>query len=113
MSCTKPWHCQVSVLRASIFTLLALQAGALRLLGGGISSRLFAVSQRYSISAAAQMPSFRAEMLWVIAYRGALLSASSERHMINLHRLISWLFPDRRPDWEQKREREFIQAANT
>lgn len=52
-------------------------------------------------------------MLWVIAYRGALLSASSERHMINLHRLISWLFPDRRPDWEQKREREFIQAANT
>ena len=54
----------------------------------------------------------RAEMLWVIAYRGALLSASSEHHMINLHRLISWLFPDRRPDWEQKREREFILAAN-
>lgn len=33
--------------------------------------------------------------------------------MINLHRLISWLFPDRRPDWEQKREREFIVAANS
>lgn len=33
--------------------------------------------------------------------------------MINLHRLISWMFPDRRPDWEQKREREFIQAANS
>ncbi|MBI6846238.1 hypothetical protein BTW15_20095 [Pseudomonas syringae pv. tomato] len=33
--------------------------------------------------------------------------------MINLHRLISWLFPDRRPDWEQKREREFIQVANS
>lgn len=33
--------------------------------------------------------------------------------MINLHRLISWLFPDRRPDREQKREREFIQAANS
>ncbi|MBB6154962.1 hypothetical protein HDC30_002185 [Pseudomonas sp. JAI115] len=33
--------------------------------------------------------------------------------MINLHRLISRLFPDRRPDWEQKREREFIQAANS
>ncbi|MDU8599979.1 hypothetical protein RYB69_02820 [Pseudomonas syringae] len=32
--------------------------------------------------------------------------------MINLHRLTSWLFPDRRPDWERKREREFIQAAN-
>ena len=32
--------------------------------------------------------------------------------MINLHRLISWLFPDRRSDWEQKREREFIVAAN-
>ncbi|BBN65690.1 hypothetical protein KUIN1_48800 [Pseudomonas sp. KUIN-1] len=32
--------------------------------------------------------------------------------MINLHRLISRLFPDRRPDWEQKREREFILAAN-
>lgn len=32
--------------------------------------------------------------------------------MINLHRFISWLFPNRRPDWEQKREREFIQAAN-
>lgn len=33
--------------------------------------------------------------------------------MINLHRLITRLFPDRRPDWEQKREREFIQAANS
>ncbi|SFP84170.1 hypothetical protein [Pseudomonas sp. NFPP28] len=33
--------------------------------------------------------------------------------MINLHRLITKLFPDRRPDWEQKREREFIQAANS
>ncbi|WP_017736678.1 hypothetical protein [Pseudomonas sp. CBZ-4] len=33
--------------------------------------------------------------------------------MINLHRLTSWLFPDRRPDWEQKREREFIVAANS
>ncbi|KPW68365.1 Uncharacterized protein ALO82_01745 [Pseudomonas syringae pv. broussonetiae] len=32
--------------------------------------------------------------------------------MINFHRLTSWLFPDRRPDWEQKREREFILAAN-
>ena len=33
--------------------------------------------------------------------------------MIYLHRLITRLFPDRRPDWEQKREREFIQAANS
>ncbi|PSL92040.1 hypothetical protein [Pseudomonas sp. R9.37] len=33
--------------------------------------------------------------------------------MINLHRLITRLFPDRRPDWEQKREREFILAANS
>jgi len=33
--------------------------------------------------------------------------------MINLHRLITRLFPDRRPDWEQKREREFIQAAKS
>ncbi|MBX8563135.1 hypothetical protein K5D44_00285 [Pseudomonas cichorii] len=32
--------------------------------------------------------------------------------MIDLYRLISWLFPDRRPDWEQRREREFIHAAN-
>ena len=32
--------------------------------------------------------------------------------MIYLHRLITRLFPDRRPDWEQKREREFIKAAN-
>ncbi|MDY1047584.1 hypothetical protein SOM55_12330 [Pseudomonas coleopterorum] len=32
--------------------------------------------------------------------------------MINLHRFTSWLFPDRRPVWEQKREREFILAAN-
>ncbi len=32
--------------------------------------------------------------------------------MINLDRFVAWLFPDRRPDWEQKREREFIQAAN-
>ena len=33
--------------------------------------------------------------------------------MIYLHRLITRLFPDRRPDWEQKREREFIRAANS
>ena len=33
--------------------------------------------------------------------------------MINLHRLINRLFPDRRPDLEQKREREFILAANS
>lgn len=33
--------------------------------------------------------------------------------MINLHRLINRLFPDRRPDWEQRREREFILAANS
>ena len=32
--------------------------------------------------------------------------------MIILHRLITRLFPDRRPDWEQKRERDFIVAAN-
>lgn len=33
--------------------------------------------------------------------------------MIYLHRLITRLFPDRRPDGEQKREREFIRAANS
>jgi hypothetical protein len=33
--------------------------------------------------------------------------------MIKLKRLASWLFPDRRPEWEQKREREFIRAANS
>ena len=32
--------------------------------------------------------------------------------MITLDRFVAWLFPDRRPDCEQKREREFIQAAN-
>lgn len=32
--------------------------------------------------------------------------------MINLYRLISWLFPDHRPEWEKAREREFIKAAN-
>ncbi len=32
--------------------------------------------------------------------------------MINLHRLITKLFPDRRPQREKKREREFIKAAN-
>lgn len=32
--------------------------------------------------------------------------------MINLYCLITRLFPDRRPDWEQKRERDFIVAAN-
>ena len=35
-----------------------------------------------------------------------------EPRMINLDRFVAWLFPDRRPDWEQKREREFILAAN-
>lgn len=33
--------------------------------------------------------------------------------MINFHRLINRLFPDRRSDWEQKRERDFILAANS
>lgn len=32
--------------------------------------------------------------------------------MIILDRFVAWLFPDRRPNCEQKREREFIQAAN-
>lgn len=33
--------------------------------------------------------------------------------MINLSRLTSRLFPDRRPEWERTREREFILAANS
>lgn len=33
--------------------------------------------------------------------------------MINLHRLINRLFPDRRPEWEKARERDFIAAANS
>ena len=33
--------------------------------------------------------------------------------MINLHRLITRLFPDRRPEREKAREREFILAANS
>ena len=32
--------------------------------------------------------------------------------MISVDRFVAWLFPDRRPDFEQKREREFIRAAN-
>ena len=32
--------------------------------------------------------------------------------MSNLQRLAAWLFPDRRPDWEKAREREFIAALN-
>ena len=32
--------------------------------------------------------------------------------MINLQRLTAWLFPDRRPDWEKARERNFITAVN-
>lgn len=32
--------------------------------------------------------------------------------MINFHDVITRLFPDRRPQREQKREREFIKAAN-
>ncbi|MEE4104490.1 hypothetical protein V2I78_10380 [Pseudomonas viridiflava] len=33
--------------------------------------------------------------------------------MIIFHRLVDWLFPDRRPEWEKAREREFILAANS
>lgn len=33
--------------------------------------------------------------------------------MINIQRLAAWLCPDRRPDWEKAREREFILAANS
>ena len=32
--------------------------------------------------------------------------------MINPQRLYAWLFPDRRPDWEKARERDFIAAVN-
>ena len=32
--------------------------------------------------------------------------------MINFQRLASWLLPDKRPDREKEREREFIRAAN-
>lgn len=32
--------------------------------------------------------------------------------MINLQRLNAWLFPDRRPEWEKMRDREFILAVN-
>lgn len=33
--------------------------------------------------------------------------------MIYFNRLVSWLFPDRRPEWEKQREREFIKAVNS
>lgn len=33
--------------------------------------------------------------------------------MTNLQRLAAWLFPDRRPEREKAREREFIRAANS
>lgn len=33
--------------------------------------------------------------------------------MITIQRLIAWLFPDRRPEREKAREREFILAANS
>lgn len=32
--------------------------------------------------------------------------------MIKLQRLNAWLFPDRRPEWEKARERDFITAVN-
>ncbi|BAN56633.1 MULTISPECIES: hypothetical protein [Pseudomonas] len=33
--------------------------------------------------------------------------------MIILDRLVVWLFPDRLPEWEKQREREFIKAVNS
>ncbi|WP_168772709.1 hypothetical protein [Pseudomonas atacamensis] len=33
--------------------------------------------------------------------------------MITVQRLTAWLFPDRRPEREKTREREFIRAANS
>lgn len=33
--------------------------------------------------------------------------------MINFQRFVAWLFPDRRPEREKAREREFIRAANS
>lgn len=33
--------------------------------------------------------------------------------MMNFNRLVSWLFPDRRSEWEKQREREFIDAVNS
>lgn len=44
---------------------------------------------------------------------GARLPKIRLRTMLNIvKRVFNALYPDRRPDWEQKREREFIQAAN-
>ncbi|CAI8862218.1 MULTISPECIES: hypothetical protein [Pseudomonas] len=33
--------------------------------------------------------------------------------MIILNRLVTWLCPDNRPEWEKEREREFIKAVNS
>ncbi|MEE9947729.1 MAG: hypothetical protein PBV00_25875 [Pseudomonas asiatica] len=33
--------------------------------------------------------------------------------MIILDRLVAWLFPDRRLEWEKQREREFTEAVNS
>ncbi|RMP54250.1 hypothetical protein ALQ20_01951 [Pseudomonas syringae pv. atrofaciens] len=33
--------------------------------------------------------------------------------MITVQRLTAWLFPDRRPEREKTREREFIRVANS
>lgn len=32
--------------------------------------------------------------------------------MLFLQKSIAWLLPDKRSEWEQKRELEFIEAAN-
>jgi hypothetical protein len=31
---------------------------------------------------------------------------------MDINRLISWLFADRRSEWEKKKERQFIEAVN-
>ncbi|MFA7901720.1 hypothetical protein ACEODG_30040 [Pseudomonas aeruginosa] len=33
--------------------------------------------------------------------------------MVYFNRFVTWLFPDRRSEWEKQREREFIEAVNS
>lgn len=42
-----------------------------------------------------------------------LQPAPPEHNMITVQRLTAWLFPDRRPEREKTREREFIRVANS
>lgn len=49
----------------------------------------------------------------MVTYHVLKTCSNKRKNVVVFKYVKAWLLPDKRPDWEQKREREFIQAANS